>query len=353
MRGDDRQQLGMFSYVSLEQRVPKTHPLRGIRKLVDAALQQVDGLLGSMYPPTGRASVAPEKLLRALLLQVLYSVRSERQLIEQLDYNLLFRWFVGLEMDDPVWDHSTFSKNRQRLIDADAARALLLAVVEAARAQQLVSEEHFSVDGTLLQAWASQKSFRPKDEPPGPAAGGDFHGQRRTNETHASTTDPEARLYRKGQGQEARLAYLGHALLENRHALVVDALVNQATGTAEREAALTLLDRVPGEHWITLGADKGYDCAAFVAELDKARVHPHIAQNTTHRRSAVPTAVAATAGYVLSQAARRWVEQPFGWGKRIGPLRQVKLRGTAKVDWLFKLTMTAYNLVRLRPLLVT
>lgn len=349
MRGEDRQQMGMFSYISMESRVPADHPLRAIRKLTDTALDAIQGLLGSMYSHTGRPSVPPEKLIRALLLQVLYSIRSERQLMEQLDYNLLYRWFVGLNLDDAVWDHSTFSKNRERLIEVDVARALLLACVEQARGQGLVSDEHFSVDGTLLEAWASQKSFRRKDEPPG-GQGGDFRNEPRSNDTHASRSDPEARLYRKARGQEARLAYLGHILIENRHALVVDTVATQANGTAEREAALQMVGRLEGEHWVTVAADKGYDAASFIQGCIERRAYPHVAMNTTHRRSAMPAEISVTEGYTMSQHARKRVEQPFGWGKRVGRLKKLMLRGLPKVGWFFTFNMIAYNLLRLRTL---
>lgn len=354
MRGTDKQQLGVFSYISVEDRVPRNHPLRGIRCIVDAALQDLDRVLGAMYAKTGRSSIAPEKLIRALLLQVFYSIRSERQLMEQLDYNLLFRWFVGMNLDDPVWDHSTFSKNRDRLIEVDIARRLMLAVVEQARGKNLVSEEHFSVDGTLIEAWASHKSFRPKNEEP-PTGGGrnpevDFHGERRINDTHASRTDPESRLYRKAKGKEAKLCYAGHALMENRNGFVVDSRASQATGTAETDAALAMVNAVPGEHAITVGGDKGFDTADFVSGLMAAKATPHIARNTRNRESAVPEAIAATEGYAVSQRFRKRIEEAFGWGKFIGPLGKAMVRGLKKVDWLFKMTMAAYNMVRLRNL---
>ena len=355
MRGKDMQQLGVFSYISVEDRVPADHPLRGIRAIVDQALKGLDGVLGAMYAKTGRSSVAPEKLIRALLLQVFYSIRSERQLMEQLDYNLLFRWFVGLNMDDPVWDHSTFSKNRDRLIEVDIARRLMLAVVEQARGAGLVSEDHFSVDGTLIEAWASQKSFRPKGEEP-PADGGrnpevDFHGERRINDTHESHTDPESRLYRKAKGKEAKLSYAGHLLMENRNGFVVDGKASLATGTAETDAALAMVNAVAGDYPITVAGDKGYDSAGFVSGLQAAKAVPHIARNTTNRESAVSEAVAATEGYAMSQKFRKRIGEGFGWGKVIGPLRKVKVRGLEKVDWLFKLTMAGYNMIRLRNLM--
>jgi len=357
MRGLEERQGTMFSYVSLESRVPKKHPLRAIRKLVDAALAQMDGALTTMYSHTGRPSIPPERLLRALLLQIFYSVRSERLLMEQLDYNLLFRWFVGLGVDDAVWDASVFAKNRDRLVEHEVGRTLLAAVVELARQQDLISDEHFSVDGTLIEAWASMKSFRPKDEPPAPPTGGNagvsFHGQKRSNDTHQSTTDPECRLYKKAEGQESRLCYLGHALMENRSGLAVDGCVTQAHGTAERDAAKAMVDAVKTQSEITLAADKGYDAAEFVEYLDKARVRPHIAQNTTNRRSAVPDRIARSPGYAASQIVRKRIEEIFGWAKEIGGMAQVKLRGTTKVDWRFTMTLAAYNLVRLRRLVPT
>jgi IS5 family transposase len=287
-----------------------------------------------------------------MLLQVLYSIRSERQLVEQLEYNLLYRWFVGLGMDEKVWDATSFTRNRQRLIDADAGRALMAAILIQAREHQLLSDEHFSVDGTLIEAWASQKSFRRKDGEPPSDGGGDFRGQTRTNDTHASVTDPQAQSYRKSKGQEARLAYLGHALMDNRHGLAADGCATQATGTAERDAAGEMIDRIKTEGPISLGADKGYDTQAFVERLTRARVRPHIAQNTTNRRSAVPDVIAKTEGYAKSLHARPRIEGIFGWLKRIGGMKKVKLRGTAKVHSLFTFALAAYNLVRMRTLLM-
>jgi len=355
MRGVEEPQGAMFSYVSLEHRVPKKHPLRTIRKLVDAVLEEMDGALTVMYSHTGRPSIPPEHLIRALLLQIFFSVRSERLLMEQLDYNLLFRWFVGLSVDDTVWDASVFAKNRDRLVDHDVGRSLLAAVVAQAKARNLISDEHFSVDGTMIQAWASMKSFRRKDDAPPPPSGGsnvevDFRGEKRSNDTHQSTSDPECRLYRKAKGQESRLAYLGHALMENRNGLAVDGCVTQADGCAERDAAMQMTDAIQTEGPITLGADKGYDAAEFVERLSKANVVPHIAQNTKNRKSAVPDATAKSPGYAISQIARKRIEEIFGWAKEIGGMAQVKLRGRPKVDWRFMMTLAAYNLMRLHKL---
>ncbi|MES0875447.1 IS5 family transposase [Sinimarinibacterium thermocellulolyticum] len=359
MRGIEIQQGAMFSYVSLEQRVPKKHPLRTIRALADAALQEMDGALTVMYSHTGRPSIPPERLIRALLLQMFFSVRSERLLMEQLDYNLLFRWFVGLGVDDEVWDASTFAKNRDRLVDHDVGRSLLAAVVAQAKKRNLISDEHFSVDGTLIEAWASMKSFRRKDDntPPPPSGGSnvevDFRGETRSNATHESKTDPECRLYRKGPGQESKLAYLGHALMENRNGLAVDGCVTQADGYGERNAAMAMIDAIKTEGEITLGADKGYDASEFVERLHKAKVVPHIAQNTKNRRSAVPAVVAKTDGYAVSQILRKRIEEIFGWAKEVGGMARVKLRGLGKVDWRFTMTLAAYNLMRLHKLVVT
>ncbi len=355
MRGIQEQQVGMFSDVALEQRVPQQHPLRAMRRLVDAALDQMDGALTTMYSHTGRPSIPPERLIRALLLQIFYSIRSERLLMEQLDYNLLFRWFVGLSVDDAVWDHSVFAKNRERLVEHDLGRSLLTAVVSLAREKGLVSDEHFSVDGPLIEAWASMKSFRRKDDAPPPPSGGSnaevsFRGEPRSNDTHQSTTDPDCRLYKKAKGQESKLAYLDHALMENRSGLAVDGCVTQASGTAERDAAMAMVDAIKTKGDITLGADKGYDAAEFVERLGQAQAVPHIARNTTNRTSAVPDAIAKTGGYAISQIIRKRIEEIFGWAKEIGGMAQVKLRGLGKVDWHFLMTLAAYNLVRLRRL---
>jgi len=355
MRGGDARTEALFSYVSCEARVPKDHPLRTIRNIVNEALAALSPAFEKLYAKCGRPSIPPEKLLRALLLQAFYSVRSERQLMEQLDYNLLFRWFVGLSLDVTVWDVTVFTKNRERLIAGDIAAQFMAAVLNQERVKALLSGEHFSVDGTLIEAWASMKSFRPKDgsgEPPAPGRNGerDFHGERRSNETHASTTDPDARLYRKGPGQPAKLAYLGHVLMENRHALVVDTRLTPATGTAEREAALEMVAACPGNHRITLAADKAYDVAAFVSDLRQCHVTPHVAQNTTNRRSAIDARTTRHLGYAVSGRVRKRIEEVFGWSKAVAGFRKTRHCGLARVGWMFTLTATAYNLVRLPKL---
>ena len=355
MRGHDAQQAGMFSYLSPEARVPATHPLRPIRHAVDAALLALSPKLETLYARTGRPSIAPEKLLRALLLQVLYSIRSERLLMEQLDYNLLFRWFVGLDLDAPVWDVTVFTKNRDRLLEGDVATAFFKQVLAQATAHRLLSDEHFTVDGTLIEAWAGQKSFKPKgqvtpppDDPGNPSV--NFRGERRTNATHASTTDPEARLYKKASGQEAKLCFLGHVLMENQHGLVVNTRLTPATGTAEREAALAMV-RTRGERRrITVGGDKGYDTQEFVQDLRALQVTPHVAQHTTGRRSAIDGRTTCHPGYTVSQQKRKRVEEIFGWLKTVGLLRKVKLRGERRVGWLFTFAAAVYNLVRIRNL---
>jgi transposase len=355
MRGSDERSDFLFSYVSPEQRVPADHPMRPIRRIVDAALVRLSPQFEAIYTDFGRPSIPPEQLLRALLLQVLYTVRSERLLIEQLEYNLLFRWFVGLGMDDPIWNHSTFSKNRDRLLRGDIATAFFAEVLGEARTHGLLSDEHFTVDGTLLEAWASQKSFRPKDEDPPPPPDDpknpavNFRGERRKNDTHASTTDPDARLYRKGNGQPARLVYMGHVLMENRSGLVVDTEVTPADGYGERHAALTMIEAVPGDR-VTLGGDKAYDDAWFVGELRHMQVTPHIAQNTKNRRSAIDARTTGHPGYAISQRKRKRVEEIFGWMKTIGLLRKLRHRGGGRVTWIFRFTAAAFNLVRIRNL---
>jgi transposase len=357
MRGADEQPDAMFSYVSLEDRVPPDHPLRAIRRITDRALARISPDLGSLYIHFGRPSIPPERLLRALVLQALYTIRSERQLMEQLDYNLLFRWFVGLGIDDAVWSATTFSKNRDRLLTGNVAAAFFDAVLIHADTARLLSDEHFTVDGTLLEAWASQKSFRPRDQdPPAPGGGNasiDFHGDRRTNATHASTTDPDARLYKKARGREARLGYLGHILMEHRSGLIVDARVTPADGYGERDAALLMIEARPGRHRLTVAADKAYDTRDFVANLRAMRVTPHVAQYAAapHRRSAIDGRTTRHAGYAVSQQKRKLVEQGFGWMKTIGGLRKLRHRRGPLVNWIFTFTAAAYNIVRLRRLL--
>ena len=353
MRGDDPQSAHMFSYLSPEQRVPADHPLRPIRQLTDAALAAMSPRFALMYSTLGRPSVPPEKLLRALLLQVLYSIRSERQLMEQLDYNLLFRWFVGLNMDDAVWSATTFSKNRDRLLAGDVAQAFFQEVRAAADAAGLLSSEHFTVDGTLLEAYASLKSFQPKDGPPTPSDDDpgnptvNFRGQRRSNQTHQSTSDPDSRLFRKGAGQPSRLAYTGSALMENRHGLVVGTCTGPATGTAEREAALTLLSALPRRR-ATVGADKGYNQRAFVDAARALGKTPHVAEKTDY--NAIDGRTTGAPGFAVSQRVRKRIEEVFGWMKTVGLLRKLRHRGLARVDWVFTFTATAYNLVRIRNL---
>ena len=357
MRGGDVRTEGLFSYVSCEGRVAADHPLRRIVLLVDAALADLSPEFAELYAPIGRPSIPPEKLLRALLLQAFYSVRSERQLIEQLDYNLLFRWFVGLGIDDPVWDVTVFTKNRDRLLKGDIAAKFFQAVLGQPEVRALLSNDHFTVDGTLIEAWASLKSFKPKDGPDDepPAGGGrnaerDFHGEKRSNATHASTTGADARLIRRGRGKEAKLCHMGHLLMENQSGLIVDAMLTTATGTAEREAALSMLGRQAGRHRATLGADKGYDAADFAAAVRALNVTPHVAQNTS-RRSAIDRRTTRHPGYAASQRLRQRIEEGFGWIKTTGGLRKTRHRGTARVGWLFTLTAAACNLVRLPKLL--
>ncbi|AGK50226.1 MULTISPECIES: IS5 family transposase [Burkholderia] len=355
----DEMQEPLFTTVKLEDFVPADHPLRPVRQLVNEALKQLNGLFSVIYADSGRASIAPEKLLRALLLQVLYSVRSERMLMEQMRYNLLFRWFVGLAIEDAVWDHSTFSKNRDRLLEHEVVEAFFTKVMGLAEQRGLLSREHFSVDGTLIQAWASHKSFRPKDGPGDePPAGGarnadtDWRGQRRSNETHQSSTDPDARLFRKSKQSGAILAYQGHILMENRSGLVVGAVVSHADGFAERASALRLLDCVPGRHAKTLGADKGYDMRDFVGDCRARKVTPHVARNDTRQGgSAIDGRTSRHAGYRISQVIRKRIEEHFGWGKTVGRIRQTVYRGIRRVDQHFKLTMLASNLTRMARIL--
>lgn len=348
----------MFSYLSPEDRVPASHPLRTIRVLTDEILAQLSTLFASMYSRIGRPSIPPEKLLRALLLQILYTVRSERMLMEQLDYNLLFRWFVGLNMDDAVWDVTVFTKNRERLLKADVARKFFELVVQQAYTMDLMSDEHFTVDGTLLEACAGLKSFRKKGEqaPPPDDSGNptvNFHGEKRSNQTHASTTDPDAMLARKGFGKEAKLSYSGHVLMENRNGMVVNVEVLQATGTAEREAAQTMIEAIPGEHRVTVGADKGYDSRAFVEAARNLNATPHVAQNNNGRSSAIDGRTTRHPGYAESQKKRKRVEEIFGWVKTVGGMRKLRHRGLELVGWTFTMTAAAYNLVRVRNLITS
>jgi transposase len=355
MRGNDVQQEAMFSYLSPEARVPQDHPLRPIRNMVNQALRELSGEFQAMYSREGRPSIPPEKLLRALLLQILYTIRSARLLMEQLDYNLLFRWFVGLSMDDQVWDHSVFSKNQERFLDSDLAAAFFGRILKQAATAGLLSDEHFTVDGTLIEAWASLKSFRPKDAPPPEGGGGrnpevNFHGEKRLNRTHASTTDPEARLFKKGKGKEAKLCFMGHVLMENRHGLVVSPRLTQSTGTAEREAAEDMVGAVPGRRRITVGGDKAYDTQEFVQSLRALKATPHMAQNLNGRKSAIDGRTTRHPGYAVSQRLRKRVEEIFGWMKTVGNLRKTRHRGKDRVGWVFTLTAAAYNLVRMRNL---
>jgi transposase len=359
MRGGDIKETDMFSYISPEQRVPQDHPLRPMRTMVDAALRRMSRKLGKLYSKSGRPSIPPEKLLRALLLQVLYSIRSERMLMEQLDYNILFRWFVGLNMDDRVWDASTFSKNRDRLLKRDMAQVFFDEVLNEARKQELLSDEHFTVDGTLLEAAAGLKSFKekegqpdPKQDPPDSPSNPtvNFHGEKRSNQTHQSTTDPEALLFKKGKGKEAKLSYAGHLLMENRNGLAVDVDVTQATGTAERDAAIKFAMNIDGNHRATMGGDKTYDTKDCVAQTRQANVTPHFAQNDTRKKSSIDKRTTGHVGYQISQRKRKRIEEVFGWLKTVGLLRKLRHRGLAKVRWIFTFSVAAYNLVRIRNL---
>lgn len=366
MRGTDSRSGSLFSYVDLESRVRGDHPLRLIREIANAALEALTEDFAALYSPRlGRPSIPPERLLRAMLLQVFYGIRSERQLMERMEFDLLFRWFVGLGIDDTAWDHSSFTKNRDRLLEGEIAAKFLQAVLAQPQVKRLVSSDHFSVDGTLIEAWASIKSFRRKDgsdqdgDGPGGNAERNFHGEKRSNETHQSTTDPQSRLYRKGDGQPAKLCYMGHALMENRNGLAVDGGVSLATGTAERETALILLDRRPGSRRITLGADKAYDVTQFVRDLRTRSVTPHIAidghlsKTGKPRRTAVDGRTTRHSGYAVSQQCRKRIEEVFGWIKSAAGLAKVKLRGRTRVDTAFTLALAAYNLIRLPKLLET
>jgi transposase len=356
MRGTDHQQSHIFSYLSPEQRVRKDHPLRAVRAMVDEILHALSPAFDRMYAREGRPSIAPEKLLRAQLLQMLYSIRSERLLMEEIDYSMLFRWFVGLNLDEEVWDATTFTKNRDRLLEAEVAKLFLRRVVEQARLKGLTSDEHFSVDRTLLEAWASVKSFQPKDghrqppeDPGNPTV--NFRGERRSNQTHQSKTDPEAKLARKGHGKEAKLSYSGNLLVENRNGLIVNAMAWEATGTAERDTALLMLEQIPGDGRITVGGDKGFDTQDFVVECRHMNITPHVAQNESRRGgSAIDGRTARHDSYCMSQRKRKRIEECFGWLKTIALLRKVRHRGLSKVDWVFTFACAAYNLVRMRNL---
>ena len=360
MRGGDDRTGVLFSYVDLEARVRADHPLRAIRAIVNEALSALERDFAALYAPIGRPSIAPEKLLRAMLLQAFYSIRSERQLMERLEYDLLFRWFVGIGIDDAAWDHSSFSKNRDRLLEGDIAARFLAAVLAQARVKKLLSTDHFSVDGTLIEAWASMKSFRPKVETSSdePSSGGgrnvevDFKGEKRSNQTHESTTDPQARLYRKGAGMEAKLCFMGHGLMENRSGLIVDARLTTADGHAERIAALAMIEpHADRPCAVTVGTDKGYDAEDFVNELRSMNVRPHVAQNTNGRRSAIDRRTTRHAGYAQSQRIRKRIEEAFGWIKTVAGQRKTKFRGRDRVGWAFAFAAAAYNLVRMPKLL--
>jgi len=358
MRGAFLDQGGLFSYISPEARVPANHPLRKIRQLVREVLSELNRCLGKLYASEGRPSIPPEQLLSALLLQVFYGIRSERQLMEQLDYNLLYRWFVGLSPDDPVWDPTTFTKNRDRLQSGDVFSKFMIRLLNHPQVKPLLSDEHFSVDGTLIEAWASQKSFRPKDGSGDEDGGANFHGQKRKNDTHASTTDPDSRLYRKAAGREAKLCYMGHATMENRHGLAVAGMVTHATGTAERRASEAMLKTKAREvgHRITAGADKAYDTADHVAHLRALDVTPHVTQynsaSTRGRQSAIDGRTTRHHGYGMSQSRRAMIECIFGWGKQHGTIRKTKHRGIGRVAADFMLNLIAYNLIRI-PKLIT
>ena len=361
MRGDDEKQRGLYSYVTLEQRVPAEHPLRKIRPMLDRALERLDGEFELLYSRKGRPSIAPERLLRSLLLQILYSVRSERQLMEQLDYNLLFRWFVGLEMDDRVWDVTVFTKNRERLIGGEVSQRLLGAVLEQAREHNLLSEEHFTVDGTLIQAWAAARSFKPKDDVPKSGQGSGSGGEVLLRDKVESKTDPESRLYKKATPDKSVPSYLGHAMMENRNGLVVAAEASQSATKAEREVALKMIDELRhdqpnnAEREYTVGADKQYQDPQFIADLRERHVAPHVAEYESGinnlGKNSLTDRERADERRSISQRKRKLIERVFGWAKLDRPLRQVKLRGLKRVDWFYRLTITAYNLVRMRRLI--
>ena len=357
MRGEDIFQESLFTTVQLESFVPANHPLRAIKALFDEAMKNMNGLFSSIYSDYGRESIPPERLIRAQLLQVLYSIRSERQLVEQINYNLLYRWFVGLTIDDVVWNHSSFTTHQDRLLENDVVTELFEEVVGLARKKNLLSDEHFSVDGTLIQAWASQKSYRRKaDDSQPPTSGGrnsdaNFHGEKRSNATHESKTDGDARLAKKGSGKEAKLSYMGHTVMENRNGLIVKAAASHATGKAERDIAAGLLSGLTGMKKRTVGADKNYDTAGFVADCRAMNMTPHVARNDKRPGgSAIDGRTSRHASYKVSQRNRKRVEEPFGWGKSIGLIRQMKVRGLSKVNGVFMMTMIGWNLTRMRAL---
>lgn len=355
MRGYDNQTEAIFAYVTPESFVPKTHPLRAIRAMADEALKGMDKLFDSMYATTGRYSIPPEKLLKAQLLMILYSIRSNRQLVEQIHYNFLYRWFLGMGLEEKVWDHSSFSTNQERLIGSDIAAEFLSRVLAQAERKHLLSREHFTVDGTLIEAWASIKSFKPKDGPPSVGGGKnetvDFKGKKLKNDTHASATDPDARLYRKGKTKESKLCYLGHTLMENRSGLIVKTQVTTASGTGEREAAKSMVKKLPRTtRRITLGGDKGYDTADFVKELRSLKITPHVAQNDTNRKSAIDGRTTKHPNYAVSQRIRKRIEEGFGWMKTVGRIRKTMYRGIEKIGWQLNLHAAAYNLVRMKNL---
>ncbi len=361
MRGEDIQQNELFSYGSLEERIPEKHPLRPIRTMVDEALKQLNGRFDAIYGEDGRKSIPPERLLRALLLQMLYTVRSERMLMEQLEYNLLFRWFVGLSVNEPVWHPTVFTKNRDRLLEGAVAEEFFSIVVEQARRKRLLSDDHFTVDGTMIEAWAGQKSFQAKKDDdhlkpkppqdPGSNPTVNYRKEKRSNETHESLTDRFARLFKKSKGAEAKLCYMGHIVTENRNGLIVDTRLTVASGTAERDASLEMVENKRSEKRITLGADKAYDTREFIAKLRSLAVTPHVAQNDTNRRSAIDERTTRHPGYAVSQRKRKRVEEVFGWMKTIGLQRKTRFRGPDRVGWMFTFAAAAYNLVRMRNLL--
>jgi transposase len=360
MRGEDIQQHDLFSYGSLEERVPADHPLRPIRAMVDEALQSLDGRFEEIYGEDGRKSIPPERLLRALLLQMFYTIRSERMLMEQLEYNLLFRWFVGLSANEPVWHPTVFTKNRDRLLEGAVAEEFFSIIVNQARGMRLLSDDHFTVDGTLIEAWAGQKSFqtkkkddslKPPPQDPGSNPTINYRKEKRSNETHRSLTDPFARLFKKTSGSEAKLCYLGHLVTENRNGLVIDTRLTLASGTAERDAAITMMEHKPAGKRVTLGGDRAYDTQAFVGRLRELQVTPHVAQNTTNRRSAIDERTTRQDGYAVSQRKRKRVEEVFGWMKTIALQRKTRFRGPDRVGWMFTFAAAAYNLIRMRNLM--